>query len=445
MRLTAMHIGVSALALMSAPALAQTPPADPGASTEQAESPSTDQGEIIVTARRRNENLQTTPLSGSVLSGTDLAEQGRRQRRRAAVRDAQRSSSTTSARASTSTSAASARASTTPRPRPASSPIATARRPSPAISSGEPYYDVANIQVLRGPQGTIVGQNATGGAVFVNTQRSDHRRRRTPATSTPTSATIREFGAQGAVNLPVGDTFAARVALFGHAPRRLLQHHRPGRREVYRQQRRPAPDRRPDQPAVEADAAADDPVEDRPRLPRHGRLLGDAVPQLLPTSRSARARRTRRYSDLFDVQLNSPQEARDKFYRSILRVNYEFDSGIQLRSVSGYSRGNTKYRADLDGTALLTPATADRTFFDNVNERQFSQELTLISPDTARVSYLLGAFGAVEQVQLPAAVPVRQRQFLGARARPANTACRAPTPTARSPSSVRSASRSRRR
>jgi len=61
--------------------------------------------------------------------------------------------------------------------------------------------------------------------------------------------------------------------------------------------------------------------------------------------------------------------------------------------VSSFSRGNTKYRADLDGTAATTPATADRTFFDNVSERQFSQELSLISPDTARVTYLLGAFG----------------------------------------------------
>ena len=39
----------------------------------------------------------------------------------------------------------------------------------PGYFQEEPYYDVANIQVLRGPQGTFVGQNATGGAVFVNT------------------------------------------------------------------------------------------------------------------------------------------------------------------------------------------------------------------------------------------------------------------------------------
>ena len=69
--------GISALALLWAEAaVAQTPPADSGTSAEQLSNPAGEEGEVVVTARRRTENLQTTPLSGSVLTGTDLANKG---------------------------------------------------------------------------------------------------------------------------------------------------------------------------------------------------------------------------------------------------------------------------------------------------------------------------------------------------------------------------------
>ena len=72
----------------------------------------------------------------------------------------------------------------------------------PGYITEEPYYDVANIQVLRGPQGTFAGQNAIGGAVFVNTQN--------PVIGGGYDGYVQaqagnytDFGLQGATNIPI--------------------------------------------------------------------------------------------------------------------------------------------------------------------------------------------------------------------------------------------------
>src|SRR6187399_1917541 len=159
---------VSALAIsMSTQAWAQSE----SAAAAPAQSPDTtsDDGDtIIVTAQRRNENLMRTPVSASVLSGDDLEHKG------ISNGDALQFASPSivvnnfgqgndfnirgigKAEHNTQTTTG----------------VITYRDGVPTFPGyvqGEPYYDIANIQVLRGPQGTIVGQNATGGAIFVNT------------------------------------------------------------------------------------------------------------------------------------------------------------------------------------------------------------------------------------------------------------------------------------
>src|ERR1044072_1730844 len=80
----------------------------------------------------------------------------------------------------------------------------------PPIVTTNSFYDIANVEVLRGPQGTLAGANSTGGAIFITSNN--------PQLDAADAYAEAEFGsystqaAQGAVNVPMGDTFAMRLA-----------------------------------------------------------------------------------------------------------------------------------------------------------------------------------------------------------------------------------------
>ena len=82
--------------------------------------------------------------------------------------------------------------------------------PLPGIGSFTPTFDVSNVQILKGPQGTLFGRNTTGGAVLVYSVQPDFRY------GGYLQADLGSYDKhyfQGAVNLPiVPDKLAVRIS-----------------------------------------------------------------------------------------------------------------------------------------------------------------------------------------------------------------------------------------
>jgi iron complex outermembrane receptor protein len=368
MKIQAFWLSASVLTLgWCGVAAAQTPATEDTVTNEEV---------VVVTAERRSTDLQRTPIAATVLTGERLANSGV-----TAVDQLQfvspaatvnnfgqgidfniRGIGKAEHNSQTTTGVITYR-----------DGVAT----FPGYFTAEPYYDIRSVEILRGPQGTFVGANATGGAVFVNSN--------DPVIGGGVSGYIlgqagnyNDFGGQGAVNLPISDTLAARVAFYTEQRDSFYTITGPG-----------------------------DHGDD-------GLQIGAVRASLLwqPTENfSLNFKTDFNYLDLsgypadpvnatndpFEITGNYPQKGIDRFVRTHLTANYEFGNGITLRSVTAYQEGNTAYSTDLDGTSA-----GNFTFGDSVDERIWSQEVNLISPDEGPITWVVGAYFQDEDLNFPA-------------------------------------------
>jgi iron complex outermembrane receptor protein len=198
--------GTLTLALMAAPANAQT-----AADTRPANSAEGSQGteleEVVVTAERRTADVQKVPASVSVRTGEELTEQGRYttveilQDIPGLTAIANNSVNSTNIGSSDmqgnnitirgiNVGGGAGQISGTP---------ATAVYVDGVYEGIGGNYDIERVEVLRGPQGTLYGRSATAGVVAFHTR----------------DPSLGSYGGDAeveVVNLPLGDTLAVRVA-----------------------------------------------------------------------------------------------------------------------------------------------------------------------------------------------------------------------------------------
>ena len=94
------------------------------------------------------------------------------------------------------------------------------------------YFDVQRVEVLRGPQGTLYGRNATGGAVNIIARKPE---KEFAGNVELEAGNYNALKAKGMVNIPLGDTVAARFA--GISFQRDGLHRQPRDRQRHRRPR----------------------------------------------------------------------------------------------------------------------------------------------------------------------------------------------------------------
>ena len=203
--------GLAVFTCAPATSLAQeAPPPAPVQSTQPstAELSADGPADIIVTAQRRSESLQRTPVAVSVLTSETLQSQ--------AVftqTDLQRTVPGLTVRATSNSNDLNfaIRGQTVDAFSSSTSAVVSYFNEVPiSPNSSTSFFDLASVQVLKGPQGTLFGRNATGGAVLFTSAAPVHR---VEGYAIGRYGNYDSINLEGAINLPiVADRVALRVA-----------------------------------------------------------------------------------------------------------------------------------------------------------------------------------------------------------------------------------------
>ncbi|MDZ4372152.1 MAG: TonB-dependent receptor [Phenylobacterium sp.] len=355
--------------------------------------------EVVVTAQKRAENVQDVPISVTAFSGETLKAAGVQD-----VRDLRRITPSLYLATSSNTS------NTRIMMRGIGTSGNTAVEPSVATFVDGVYVprigsmlaglnDIGSVEVLRGPQGTLFGRNASMGAVLIRTQEPGE------TFGGEASATIGTYGVRrlsAAADLPISETVRTRVSLLGYESggygRNDLDGKRMGRNDGFSARAAVQWDITPeltwslrgDYQNLSGDgynviSVVTDSVTPQTLANWQTRLDPDgAGPRVgvLPYTSDTYSRRVRQSTegDVTDYQTGVASD-----------LTWEMANGYQLKLISGYRDWkNIQYQASNGNIPLELQRRT--TFADSQNH---SQELQLVSPDTLlnnRLSFVAGLF-----------------------------------------------------
>lgn len=235
--------------------------------------------------------------------------------------------------------------------------------------------ELERIEVLRGPQGSLYGRNATGGAINYITRAPELGEFQ--AKQTFTVGNYDQFRSRTRINIPVGDTLAVELAYLRSQKNGFVKNAGTGvkrwgdqRRDAYRAAVRW-------QPVAELDL----------RYSYDRSEMGDTPPYIVavPLYPNVGKRPNVGSSDVRDLQRNDVTSQGHNFTAS-----WDVSDNVTIKSLTGYRKvSNNTYQDYLTG--VVVPAPILITGFDQ-NQKQFSEELQVIGSVFDQVEYVVGAY-----------------------------------------------------
>jgi iron complex outermembrane recepter protein len=370
---TILLLSASFMWVTAVPAFAQD--ARPAPATADESIPS----DIVVTAQRRSENIQNVATAITALSGDSLAESGV-----SVQRDLQSAAPAITITKAGVTESVNIRgiglSSGSPN---VANGVATYVDGlfQPPIAQGVELYDIQNIEILRGPQGTLVGSNSTGGAVFINTKR--------PELGKLGGIINLEYGSynnlkgDGAINVPVGDNFAFRFATDQHT------------RDSYYTDigtAKNTPDRLSEHNERLSALYKSNGLSVYWKGELTHRDTGGYAYQPIPFTQFNNPGALGATGVPYVIKFDSKTANVERAFNTALEIKYETAGGLVIRSLTGYQNKRIFNTYDLDGSSLLGPVGIPEYQDQSVRERVYTQEINIISPTNGAFNYVLGGY-----------------------------------------------------
>ncbi len=388
----------TALASLAAPAFAQDTAAAPTAATPKPATPPADTGEdVVVTARFRNESLQSVPIAITAVSGQSLAE-----RQLNTVENIAATIPSVGFRSGASNKDRTifirgvGTITTSPGVEPSVSTVldgVVLTRPGQStLDLGE----VERIEVLRGPQGTLFGKNASAGVVNI-------------VTRNPTDE-FRMFGEAGVTS---DEEYRIKAGISGAIVPGKVQALIGGLYDDFKGNVR--------------NVTRNDDVNGYRRYGARGKLVitpsdalkftiigdylnsHDTTPTSVYASTSRTAYPTGTVTNSPDlaaalaasgISANASNrrtnndtitDVRDENYGGSFTGDLTLGD-YHLTSITGWRQWLNTQRQDYDSVAVLSTAFPSGQDAGHVNTKQFSEELRLTSPKGGLIDYVLGAY-----------------------------------------------------